>query len=160
MRYTLALSALAICVGPVLAQEKKTDFAHDVSTDPQSQCAKCHTNGTYKGGLSFDTREDIVKAKAAVPGKAGASEIITRVTSKDPELRMPPGKADPLTEKEIAVLSKWIDDGLPWEPGFAFKPATYVAAAEAAKGRRCRPQRTAANTPSTASSTPTTARTR
>jgi hypothetical protein len=128
MRYSLATLALAICVGPALAQpEKKTDFAHDVVPILKARCAKCHTNGTYKGGVSFDTREDVLKAKAAVPGKANASEIIKRVTSKDAELRMPPGKADPLTEKEIAVLSKWIDDGLPWEPGFTFKPAVYVA---------------------------------
>jgi hypothetical protein len=55
------------------------------------------------------------------------SELHNRVTTKDPELRMPPGKAPPLTAKEVAVLAKWIDDGLPWEPGFTFKPATYVA---------------------------------
>ena len=39
---------------------------------------------------------------------------------------MPP-KGEPLTEKEVAVLAKWIDEGLPWEAGFTFKPATYVA---------------------------------
>jgi hypothetical protein len=128
MRYSFALLALTMCVSPILAQkDNKTDFAHDVVPILKAKCAKCHTNGTYKGGLSFDTREDIIKAKAAVPGKANASEIVKRVTSKDPEERMPPGKAAPLTEKEIAVLSKWIDDGLPWESGFTFKPTTYVA---------------------------------
>ena len=129
MRYSFALVALAICVGPIPAQppEKKTDFAHDVVPILKARCAKCHTNGTYKAGLSFDTREELLKAKAAVPGKAATSEIIRRVTSKDAEERMPPGKADPLTEKEVAVLTKWINDGLPWEEGFTFKPATYVA---------------------------------
>src|SRR5215211_3956619 len=128
MRYSLAIVALAICVGPLLAQpEKKTDFAHDVVPILKAKCAKCHTSGTYKAGLSFDTREELLKAKAAVPGKSAMSEIIKRVTSKDAEERMPPGKAEPLTEKEVAVLAKWIDDGLPWEPGFTFRPATYVA---------------------------------
>ena len=92
----------------------------------KARCAKCHTNGTYKNGLSFDTREDLLKAKAAVPGKSADSELIKRITHKDPDTRMPP-KSDPLTEKEIAVLSKWVDDGLAWEQGFTFKPATYVA---------------------------------
>src|SRR5829696_91927 len=129
MRYSLVLIAVAICVGPIQAQtpNKKTDFAHDVVPILKAKCAKCHTNGTYKSGLSFDTREELLKAKAAVSGKSAASEIIKRVTSKDAEERMPPGKADPLSEKEVAVLAKWIDDGLPWEPGFSFKPATYVA---------------------------------
>ncbi|MBN9119120.1 MAG: PSD1 domain-containing protein [Planctomycetes bacterium] len=134
MRYSLALFAFAICVNAVPADEpppgppnKKTDFAHDVVPILKAKCARCHTNGNYKGGLSFDTREELVKAKAAVPGKSAMSEIIRRVTSKDAEERMPPGKAEPLTEKEVAALAKWIDDGLPWEPGFTFKPATYVA---------------------------------
>ena len=129
MRYSFALLALAISVHPLLAQQpdKKTDFAHDVVPILKAKCAKCHTNGTYKGGVSFDTREDLLKAKAAVPGKAATSELVKRVTSKDDELRMPPPKADPLTAKEVAVLTKWVDDGLPWEPGFTFKPATYVA---------------------------------
>src|SRR3954466_7293281 len=120
MRYPFALLLLAACVRPVPAQppDKKTDFAHDVVPILKAKCAKCHTNGTYKGGISFDTREELVKSKAAVPGKSAASEIHKRVTSKDDELRMPPGKAAPLTEKEVTVLAKWIDDGLPWEPGF------------------------------------------
>src|SRR3954471_7472924 len=103
MRYSLVLVALAICVGPLLAQppHKKTDFAHDVVPILKAKCAKCHTNGTYKAGLTFDTREELLKANAAVPGKSATSEIIKRVTSKDAEERMPPGKAEPLTAKEI-----------------------------------------------------------
>lgn len=128
MRYTFALLAATACVGPLAAQpDQKTDFAHDVVPILKAKCAKCHTNGTYKGAVSFDTREELLKSKAAVPGKAAVSELVTRAASKDDELRMPPPKADPLTAKEIAVLTKWVDDGLPWEPGFTFKPATYVA---------------------------------
>src|SRR5262245_51592149 len=128
MRSLFAIITLALFVSPGFAQppDKKTDFAHDVVPILKAKCAKCHTNGTYKNGLSFDTREDILKAKVAVPGKSAASEIIKRVTHKEAEQRMPP-KGDPLTEKEIAVLAKWIDDGLPWESGFSFKPSTYIA---------------------------------
>ncbi|MFO0825331.1 MAG: PSD1 and planctomycete cytochrome C domain-containing protein [Gemmataceae bacterium] len=128
----LALFGLiAVTSAPVTAQQPpqkddKTDFAHAVVPILKAKCAKCHTNGTYKGALSFDTREELLKSKAAVPGKSGDSELIKRVTSQDKELRMPP-QGDPLTEKEIGVLKKWVDDGLTWEPGFTFKPATYVA---------------------------------
>src|SRR6478672_11896495 len=127
MRYSLALVALAICVGPLLAQppNKKTDFAHDVVPILKARCAKCHTNGTYKSGLSFDTREALLKGKAAVPGKAAESEIIKRITSTDKDERMPP-EGERLTPKEVGVLTAWIDGGLAWEPGFTFKPATYV----------------------------------
>lgn len=123
------LAALVLTVGSVAAQPevKKTDFAHDIVPLLKAKCAKCHTNGTYKGAVSFDTREELLKSKAAVPGKSAMSEIHKRVTTKEDESRMPPPKAEPLNAKEVAVLAKWIDDGLPWEPGFSFKPATYIA---------------------------------
>lgn len=129
MRHLFTLLAIVASAAPTLAQppDKKTDFAHDVVPILKAHCAKCHTNGTYKGGVSFDTREALVESKSVVPGKPAMSELHARVTSTDDELRMPPPKAQPLTAKEIAVLTKWIDDGLPWEPGFTFKPTAYVA---------------------------------
>ncbi|MFM8271168.1 MAG: PSD1 and planctomycete cytochrome C domain-containing protein [Gemmata sp.] len=128
MRLLFTLCAIALSFGPVAAQsDNKTDFAHDVVPILKAKCAKCHTNGTYKGSVSFDTREDLLRSKAAVPGKAGQSELLRRVTAKEDEARMPPPKADPLTAKEIATLTKWVNDGLPWADGFTFKPATYVA---------------------------------
>jgi hypothetical protein len=128
MRVPFALFTLCLLASPVAAQEpKKTDFAHEVVPILKARCAKCHTNGTYKGSVSFDTRADLLKSKAAEPGKSAQSEIVKRVTTKDPELRMPPPKAEPLSAKEAAILAKWIDDGLPWDEGFTFKPASYVA---------------------------------
>ena len=76
--------------------------------------------------MSFDTREELIKSKAAIPGKSAMSELLKRVTSTDKDTRMPP-QGDALSEKEIGVLRAWIDDGLPWEQGFSFKPSTYVA---------------------------------
>src|SRR5437870_3187668 len=125
-------AALAVLVfaapSPVTADDpgKKVDFAHDVLPVLKAKCAKCHTNGTYKGGVSFDTRADLLKSKAVVPGKSAASELVKRVTSTDPEVRMPP-KSDPLTAKEVAALKAWIDEGASWEPGFSFKPPAFVA---------------------------------
>ena len=110
------LSVVVSLVGlPALAADppKAVDFAHDVVPILKAHCAKCHTNGTYKSGLSLDTRAELLKAKVAVPGKSAESEIIKRVTHTDTEMRMPP-TGDPLSKKEIAVLAKWIDDGLPW----------------------------------------------
>jgi hypothetical protein len=113
---------------PASAQPKgeKSDFAHDVLPILKSRCAKCHTNGTYKGGLSLDTRESLLKSKAVVPGKSADSELIKRIVEADADLRMPP-KSDPLPAKEIAALKKWIDDGAEWEAGFSFKPPAFIA---------------------------------
>src|SRR5215207_796370 len=134
------MRTLFLCLvlpGLSLAQPAKPagpDFAHDVVPVLKARCAKCHTNGTYKGGISFDTRETLLKAKAAVPGKAAESEIIKRVTTTDKDTRMPP-EGDRLTAKEVAVLTAWIDGGLAWEPGFSFKPASYVASLKPRRAR-------------------------
>jgi mono/diheme cytochrome c family protein len=127
----IGLSAAAI-VGFVLAvpvgaqPPKKVDFAHDILPLLKARCAECHTNGTYKGSLSLDTRQDILKAKVVVPGKSAASELIQRVTHKDAKKRMPP-KGDALAAKDIDLLRAWIDQDLPWEEGFTFKAGAYVA---------------------------------
>jgi hypothetical protein len=120
--------ALLIGTSTASAQPKgeATDFAHDVLPVLKARCAKCHTNGTYKGGMSLDTREALLKSKAVVPGKSADSELVKRITSTDPDVRMPP-KSDPLPAKEVAVLKKWVDDSVPWEQGFSFKPPAYVA---------------------------------
>src|SRR2546423_190692 len=104
------LAVMAIARLPAADPPKGVDFAHDVVPILKANCAKCHTNGTYKGSVSFDTRRDMVK-KAAVPGKAAASEMIKRVTSSDPEERMPP-EGPRLTDKQVATLKAWIDEGL------------------------------------------------
>jgi hypothetical protein len=104
---------------------KPIDFAHEVVPILKARCAKCHTNGTYKGSMSLDTRAEVVK-KAAVPGKAADSKLIQRVTSDDPDERMP-SEGPRLSDKEVRVLRAWIDEGLAWEPGFSFKARTYVA---------------------------------
>jgi len=124
-----AIGAVAIFIPLADAQpprSTKVDFSHDVVPILKTHCAKCHTNGTYKGSLSLDTRESLLKSKAAAPGKSAESELLKRITSTDPDIRMP-AKGDPLAEKEIRVLKTWIDEGLAWEPGFTFKARTYVA---------------------------------
>src|SRR5438128_730019 len=72
------------------------DFAHDVLPLLKARCAECHTNGKYKGGISFDTRATMVKSKAIVPGKSGESTMLARVLDSDPQKRMPL-KRTPLT---------------------------------------------------------------
>ena len=123
-----SIFALIACSQPAFSQPKgdKIDFAHEVVPILKAKCAKCHTNGTYKGGMSLDTREAMLKSKSVVPGKAAVSELIKRVTHADADLRMPP-KSDPLPAKDVATLKKWLDEGAVWEAGFSFKPPAYIA---------------------------------
>src|SRR5438309_1049499 len=86
---------------------QKIDFVHDIAPILKARCAECHTNGKYKGNISLETREELLKTKAATPGKSASSELFKRITSLDPDMRMPP-KGNPLSAKEIALIKTWI----------------------------------------------------
>ena len=117
---------LLIATGVSFSQEKPLDFAHEVLPILKKHCAACHTNGTYKAGISFDTRQALIQSKAVVLGDSKKSEMHKRITSKDATERMPP-KGPALDVKEVQILARWIDAKLPWEDNFTFKAATYVA---------------------------------
>src|SRR3954471_12842177 len=106
------LAAASIVLGlassaSVAAEPKRVDFAHDIVPLIKTHCAKCHTDGTYKGSFSLDTREAALKSSASAPGKGHESELGARLTSDDPEERMPP-KGDRLKPAEVALFASWI----------------------------------------------------
>ena len=113
--------ALAIATGEVRA----IDFAHEVVPVLRKHCGECHTGDAKQGGFSMNTRESTLAGGDSgtagfVVGVSGESEIIARVTSTDPDVRMP-SEGEPLPAEAVATLRTWIDAGAPWEEGFAFK---------------------------------------
>lgn len=101
------------------SEDPPIDFAHEILPLLKARCIKCHTAGTYKGDFSMDTRALLLKAKVVTPGNAAKSELIARVTSSDPDERMPPS-GERLTGEQVALLSRWINQDLPWQDGFSF----------------------------------------
>src|SRR5260221_14083336 len=112
LRWRLVVTLALLCPAASGAQTPpmEVDFAHEIVPLLKARCAECHTNGKSKGGVSFDTRAALLKSKAVVPGKSGASALVKRITSDDPEVRMPP-KAKPLSAKEVDLLRARIDQG-------------------------------------------------
>src|SRR5690606_12042875 len=54
---------------------------------------------------------------AIVPGNASESLLMTTVRRVG-DVKMPPGK-EGLSEADVAVIAKWIDEGAPWPEGTA-----------------------------------------
>ena len=84
------------------------DFAHDIVPVLRQHCGECHTGDKKKGGLSFNTRESLLKGgengAVVVPGKPSESTLLTAVLSRDPDTQMPP-KGARLTAEETSKLT-------------------------------------------------------
>lgn len=116
------------------------EFNRDVRPILSNHCFTCHgpDSATREGGLRLDQREAAVAAgdsgeRAVVPGDIGASEMIRRVSSTDPDVRMPPVDGPKaLDEKQVATLRAWIENGADFQTHWAFVTPTKPAVPGAA----------------------------
>ena len=103
------------------------DFARDIKPLLSDRCFACHgpDEESREGELRLDVREAAVDW-AIVPGEPGESPVIERIESKDPDLKMPPADSHkkPLTEAEIALIRRWVQDGAPYTLHWAYVPPT------------------------------------
>jgi Protein of unknown function (DUF1549)/Protein of unknown function (DUF1553)/Planctomycete cytochrome C len=106
------------------ASTPEVRFNRDIRPILSNRCFKCHGPDLKKGGLNLQNRETALKPRgkrgpAIVPGKAGESRLIERITAKDESERMPP-KGAPLTPQQISTLRSWIDQGAKYEEHWAY----------------------------------------
>ena len=106
------------------------DFNYDIRPILSENCFTCHgpDSSSRKAGLRLDIRE-VATAQlktgetAIIPKHPGSSALIKRILSTDPDLKMPPPETNKqLTNREIALLDKWIKQGAEWKDYWAFIP--------------------------------------
>ena len=105
------------------------DFNRDIRPIISGTCIFCHgpDEDAREAGLRLDTRDgataDLGGYSAVLAGDAAASELIARVTSRDPDVVMPPpGKGRALTEVEVDLLRRWIDSGAEYARHWSYVP--------------------------------------
>ncbi len=104
------------------------DFNFHIRPILSQNCYVCHgpDSSTRDGGFRLDNFESATTqlqngGTPIVPGRSGKSLLIERITSDDPEFRMPPPDSKrTLSEREIALVKRWIDQGAEWKPHWAF----------------------------------------
>lgn len=84
----------------------------------EAKCYSCHKGSKIKGGLRLDTLEAALEGgksdgPAITPGDVGESSLIWRIHHDAEDDIMPP-KGDPLSNEEIALLEKWVEEGANW----------------------------------------------
>jgi len=120
------LCAVVISVSPARGEEK-IDFARDVRPILSNTCFKCHGPDAKKreAKLRLDQKADAFKARddgpAFKPGDPKGSAAWQRITSDDPDERMPPADSKmTLTAKQIATIKKWIEQGAPYQDHWSY----------------------------------------
>ena len=108
------------------------DFNFHVKPILSDRCFKCHgpDKNSVEAGLSFARQEDAFAALgdkldhyAIVPGDVESSTLVSRIYSELPEEVMPPPESNlSLTDREKAILRRWIEQGAEWKSHWAFSP--------------------------------------
>ena len=105
------------------------DFAHEILPVIKARCAKCHSNGVFKGGLSLESRDSLIDTGVVTIGNHEKSDLYGRLVSDDDDERMPP-EGDPLTPEQVRAFKDWINEGLKWPADLTLKKKTFTRTLE------------------------------
>jgi hypothetical protein len=96
------------------------------------RCFKCHgpDGNQRKANLRLDTQEgafaalkDNATAHAIIPREPEKSEVFLRLITSDTSIVMPPPNSNlSVTQDEVALIKKWIEQGAKYKPHWAFIP--------------------------------------
>jgi hypothetical protein len=96
------------------------DFARDIYPIFVSRCIDCHGAGMQEGQLRLDARAAVARGGVSGPpvvgGKADESLLYRRIAGLGGLDRMPLDE-EPLSDAQIALIQRWIDDGGAWPDG-------------------------------------------
>ncbi len=122
---------------PAAEPAPAVDFQRDVRPILSDNCFACHgpDEATREADLRLDTRDGAFSLRspagrsnrprdpAVVPGDASASLLVERITHADALRRMPPEVSQKtLTDDQIDLLKRWVEQGAAWDQHWSFKP--------------------------------------
>ncbi len=119
MRSRAAVVAVLLCWAASAAAAAEIDPHAAARALLVNRCVECHGEDAQEGGLRLDSRGSILRGgqfgPIATAGSGTEGELLDRIRTADADERMPPS-GEPLTAEEIASITAWLADGLPW-PG-------------------------------------------
>ena len=128
MAYTDLFRAafLTLCIG-LFGCERQISFAGDVQPIFLASCVSCHdqtAEGITASGFSMADYDGVMKGTkfgpVVIPNSSISSTLYLVIANKtSPEIQMPPhhetslaeGRGTPLTEDQIEIIGKWIEQG-------------------------------------------------
>ncbi len=123
-RPNVNINAVTEVESSIVPKGEKLSFNKHVRPILSDNCFSCHgpDEEGRKAKLRLDTEEG-AKANVIVAGDICASELVTRITSSDPDEVMPtPDSHKKLTQPQIELLKRWVAEGAEYEGHWAFEP--------------------------------------
>lgn len=115
---TLSIVALAVIVVLCACSEKKVSFSKEISPILKKRCVTCHYPGNEfnESRLVMNTYESLmqggVHGSPVVPGNADSSLLMKKLGPNPPfGKQMPLMSKERLSDEEIALIAKWINQG-------------------------------------------------
>ena len=124
--WIVLILVLGVTMFSCLTSGHSVDYNTEIKPIFNKKCITCHGGVKRQSGFSLLFRSDALAINksgkpAIIPGDPSHSEMIRRLSLKDPEERMP-YKHAPLTDKEISTLKQWIKEGAQWGDHWAYVP--------------------------------------
>ena len=123
--YLSVLAMIAVLAPAAMADAPATEqellfFESRVRPILETACFKCHgAEPKIKGGLRLTSRAAILKGGDTGPAVSledpAKSLLLKAISYKDEDLQMPP--KEQLPKEKIAILTRWVQAGIPWTPG-------------------------------------------
>ncbi|WP_317167499.1 PSD1 and planctomycete cytochrome C domain-containing protein [Arenibacter sp. 6A1] len=132
--FVAVMLGLVFVIWSKLKPASTIDFSTDIKPILNKNCIACHGGVKKSGGFSLLFESEALAdtesgGPAIIPGNAAKSSFIQLLKEEDPELRMPYQKPK-LSEEEIALLTKWVDEGAKWGKHWAYSLPEKVAVPE------------------------------
>ncbi len=123
LRLLSSLLTLIFFVTATTAETSEVDFGNHVRPILIRHCDRCHGTKNQKADLQLNRRGSVLNRgesaeRIIVPGNADQSQLIQRLTNSDAGDIMPLDD-EPLTDDEINLLTRWINEGAVWPDRFA-----------------------------------------
>ena len=105
---------------PGCASQPHISFQRDIYPILESNCLACHTppqgNGYLKTRLNMTSYQTLMQGSlygpVILPGDSYHSRLNMLVEGRvDASMRMPHGRDEPLTQREIEALRLWVEQG-------------------------------------------------
>jgi hypothetical protein len=122
-----SISLLWLLAVPLAAAPPKVDFDREIRPLFSDKCFTCHgpDEKQRQAGLRFDTKEG--GYRVIVPGDSAKSRLFQRISAASKPSRMPPlASGLSLTDTQIDLIRRWIDQGANWETHWSYVPPKRV----------------------------------